>query len=526
MSDCGVKIEYLGTSFFMDEQIINISEDMIDLSDCILTDIEGNQGEIKGGLRHSLFRDFRLALSMSANNAVIINTEKEDNPLYYGIGKGKVNVAFSGSFDATNMDVRAETREGTLLNIPVKYTETDYEESFITFIEKEDLLSPKNINIDEEFKIEGLNITMDLTMTEDANVNIIFNERLGDIIQGNGRGNLQIIVKRTGEFQIFGDYEVEEGEYLFTARNLVAKSFKVRRGGKIKWTGDPINAALDLRADYLIRSPLNIFLGEFLIDPSSEAYREASNAQNIKLILELEGTLYAPEVNFDLEFPDLVGELNSYAQSKLRTLKTNEIALNSQVFGLLVSGQFLPDNNPLNSNLFGSDELVQTGISTIGEFITSQLSRIFTGLLQEALSENGLIAGVDFEIGLRNNTGFFNNQGNATSDLYPDEITLNLRNRFRFLDERLSLGGGFNYVRESPLQGVNDYYIPNVVIEYFLTDDRQLKLRFYYRRDIDELSLNARRDRLGLGIGYRKEFGSISEAIRQVTQNLELNGSN
>jgi hypothetical protein len=521
MSECGVKIDYLGTSFFMDNQVVNISERMIDLTDAVLTDAEGNPGIIKGGLRHTLFKDFRLDLSMSAQNAVVINTEKKDNPLYYGKGIGKVNVNFTGSFEAANIDVRAETREGTKLNIPVKNTETDYEESFITFVNKEELLAPKKIDPNAEFKIEGLNITMDLTMTEEADVDIIFNERLGDIIKGNGRGNLQIIIKRTGEFQIFGDYEVEEGDYLFTARNLVAKSFKVRRGGRIKWTGDPINATLDLRADYLVRSPLNVFLNEFLFDQASEASREASNAQNIKLILELEGTLYAPEVNFDLEFPDLVGELNSYAQSKLRTLRTNEIALNSQVFGLLVSGQFLPENNPLSANLFGSDELVQTGISTIGEFISSQLSRIFTGLLQEALSENGLIAGVDFEIGLRNNTGYFASAGNATSDLYPDEITLNLRNRFRFLDERLSLGGGFNYVRESPLQGINDYYIPNVVVEYFLTDDRQLKLRFYYRRDIDELSLNARRDRLGLGIGFRKEFGSITEAIRGVTNSVK-----
>jgi hypothetical protein len=503
----GVKIDYLGTSFFFDNQTISITENFLDLTGGIITDIEGNPGTMTGGLRHNLFRDFRLDLIMRSPEAVIMNTTKADNPLYFGFGKGQVDVAFSGSFDQTNMKINATTGPGTELNIPVEYTETGYDESFIKFVNKKDLLSPRIIDEDSEFKIEGLDIEMELNMTDDADVKIIFNERLGDIIQGRGRGFLQIYARRSGEFEIFGDYEVEQGEYLFTAWGVVAKPFVVQKGGRIKWTGDPINAALDIKAEYQVRAPLTIFLDEFLQTADNDVQVEARTKQDIDLNLLLGGTLYNPLVKFDIDFPSLTGELNNYAESKLRSLRTNEIALNSQVLGLIVFNSFLPTVN--NSDLNFSNEAVVTAANTLSEFVSSQLSLYLTGLLQEALSENGLIADIDFEIGLRKNSTIYNPE--ETTDLYPDEIEVHLNNRFRFLDERLSLGAGFNYVADSPY-GISNYYIPDFVIEYFLTNDRQLKLRMYGRYDYDQVEI-ARRQRYGLGIGYRKEFGSLTDFI-------------
>ena len=511
LNDGGVKIDYLGASFFFDKQKMKISERFLDLTGARITDIEGNLGTLRGGLRHHLFADFSLDISMSSERAVIINTTKFDNPIYYGYGKGRIDVAFSGTFESANINVNAVAGAGTVINIPVANTETGYEESFIKFISKEELLGMQKANGQTSFKIEGLNLDMNLTVTEDAQINIIFNERLGDVVKGRGRGNLQLIFRRTGEFEVYGDYEVDQGEYLFTAWNIAAKPFIVRRGGKIRWTGDPINAELNIKADYQVRAPLSLFLDEFLAtSPGTIAYQEARNRQDITLILDLGGTLFSPNVKFDIEFPGLTGELISFAQSILRTLRSNEVALNSQVLGLLVFNTFLPNNNPISSNIFGSTQVVEAGISTLSEFVSSQLSQLLTGLLQEALAENGLIAGIDFEIGLRKNSAFFSDQ--TTADIYPDEIEVHLKNRFRFLDERLSLGAGVNYVRQSPLLLATDYYIPDFVVEYFLTDDRRLKLRFYGRYDIDEISQQAgRRQRYGLGIGYRREFGSLTD---------------
>lgn len=65
---------------------------------------------------------------------------------------------------------------------------------------------------------------MTITLTPDAEVSLIFNETRGDIIKGSGRGNMKIDITRQGDFEIFGNYEIEQGQYLFTVALLpVAK---------------------------------------------------------------------------------------------------------------------------------------------------------------------------------------------------------------------------------------------------------------------------------------------------------------
>lgn len=60
---------------------------------------------------------------------------------------------------------------------------------------------------------------MNLTLTPEANISIIFDADKGDVISGVGRGNMQIFIKRTGAFDIFGDYQIENGKYLLPWHN-------------------------------------------------------------------------------------------------------------------------------------------------------------------------------------------------------------------------------------------------------------------------------------------------------------------
>ena len=56
----------------------------------------------------------------------------------------------------------------------------------------------------------------DLEITPDAQVRLIYDENIGDIIEGSGFGNLNLKIEEDGFFKIFGDVIIDEGEYLFT----------------------------------------------------------------------------------------------------------------------------------------------------------------------------------------------------------------------------------------------------------------------------------------------------------------------
>jgi hypothetical protein len=354
-------------------------------------------------------------------------------------------------------------------------------------------------------------------MTEEAQVNLIFDEVKNDIIRGVGKGDLRISMSNKGEFDMFGTYTITSGEYLFTASSFVNKPFIVREGGVIKWTGDPINASIDIVADYPVRTTLTNFLGEYLV--SDQLKQAASQTTDVNLKLKLGNTLFNPTVKFDFEFPSLSSELKIFTDSKIRLLKNNEVEYNSQVLGLVVWNSFMPSST-INAIFANNSNFIQNaGVNTLSEFIGSQFSIYVTSLINNALEDNGLISGVDFDLNLINNTSFLGSNNQAS--LLPTEIQVRLKNKFRFLDERLTLNVGGNYVRQNPLGNLNNYLIPEFFIEYALTKDRQLNLKFYGKYDLDEIAFVNRRQKLGIGLRYKSEFGSLRESKTLLSNSLK-----
>lgn len=507
LKDGAAKVDYLGTKFFFDDQTIDLSRYFLDITDQFIIDSDGNVGLITGGIKHDLFRDFDMDLNISADNAIVMNTTKRENPLYYGFAQGNVSVDFAGPFDRANLKVDATTGPNTVLNIPVSYYQEGYDESFVKFVDRDNLDNQEItiINSTDDYKIKGLTIEMNVNITQDAQMRIIFDEQRKDILEGRGDGTVQMYIDRFGAFDVFGEYKIANGQYLFTSGDFVKKPFRIKPGGIIRWNGDPLNAVMDIDADYVVRAPIAGFLEEYLPNvPQAPVVQEARSTQTTFLTLDLEGTIFNPEINFDLSFPDLQGELKTYADSKLRTLRSNEIALNNQVVILIATGSFF------NAGASGSntDLLTSAAGNTLSELVSNQLSNLITGLVNEALSDNGLISGVDFKVGLRNNLGVFSTSGGG---LEFNEVEVDGRTKFRFLNERMSLKIGGNFVRNTNvIVGLGNYIAGNVVLEYFLTDERKLKVRVYGVSDIDFQS-TSRRGKYGFGFGYRTEFGTLSE---------------
>jgi hypothetical protein len=504
------KIIYTGVKYYFDKQKIILSNTEINLDGAIITDENGNKGTIRGGLYHQLFKSFGVKASLSGDNIIGLNTTAKENPNYYGFGIGKISADFNGSFDQINMNINAVTGPGTRLSIPVNANQSAIDKSFIKF-EKRD----SSVKVEEKpFSIKGFDIAMAITLTPDAEVSIIFDEVKNDIIRGRGRGNLKVDITRQGDFDIFGDYEIEQGQYLFTAASFVNKPFEVERGSRIRWTGDPVNTSLDITAKYRSRTAIAPFIDEYLSLASPETQRLADQRSEVDLKLKVGGTLYKPDIKFDLSFPNLPSEISSFTENKLRILRANDLELLSQVVGLLVFKSFIPSNRV--GDLFGTSGGISASITTVSEFLSSQLSMAVTNILNSSLTENGLISNVDFEVGVRNNL----NGLNAGNTFFPDEVEVRLKNRFSFWDERMSLNLGTNYVLQSQGQQINQV-LPDFAVELLMTDDRKMKLRFFGKYDIDPTNLATRRIKYGLGIAYRTEFGSMLDFETKIKQAIK-----
>lgn len=485
-------IDYLGVSYRFLDGNFKVTPELIDFTGMQMLDSEGNTAKVYGGLRHKYLQNLKLDVSIQSPRFVALNTKKSDNPSFYGYGVGEMQVDFAGPFDNVYIDVIATTGSPSRLSIPVQSSSEEVDQSFIEFINSSDINKENNA----EIQIEGLNLNMNLEITDDAEVTIIFDENANDILRSRGRGGIQLEINPQGDFLMFGQYEVEGGEYLFTLP-FVNKPFSLNNGGAITWTGDPLNAQLAVDADYQdLTAPLDVFLAEYLAgNPDLE--QAAKRETEVALTMKLTGTLLAPTIKFDLGFPNVSGDLKSYTDSKLRTLKSDETALYDQVFSLIVFQTFLPSANPFQ---LGTEQIIGTTYNTFSEFASNQISILLSSLLAEALVENGYWSDIDLQLGVSKNTGLFSN-----NSLLPDEVNFQVVNRFN--NDKWSFNIGGDYVREDPL--IEQPYLKgNFVLEYFLTENRRLKLRMYGKLDYDEIELQ-RKQKVGLGINYRKEFNSI-----------------
>ncbi|MFT6809351.1 MAG: hypothetical protein ACJA01_002588 [Saprospiraceae bacterium] len=500
IKNAGVRVDFLGAFYRMEDQTVKLNESFIDFSDVQLIDEMGNTAQVNGGLKHNLLADIEAELSISSPRFIGLNTTIEDNPLYYGLGVGKLDIDFLGPFDAIDIRVNAVVGRLSQLYIPITSIEYVYEESFIRYnYEKTDVDTTNAISLVDILKDQGADFEMNLTFTPEALVSVIYDETTSNVLNGRGEGDMRIRVKRDGEFTVHGDYTVTSGDYLFTSYGVIAKQFLIRPGGTVKWTGDPVNASITLIAEYPGLRPT---MRNFLLEYSS--FLEdgiLDQRHDVDLTLLLGGTLYQPDIDFNLEFPNLVGPVRTYAQSKLRTLKASENGINNQVVGLMVFGDFLPENDAFGGASIGT--IGETAASTVSQFITSQLSLFLSDYLSKQLDEEGFITGIDLQIAMANNS--FNNTNDGT--LF-DEVQVNMRNRIKNGNLYVNVGG--NYVRQSQY-GTNDNYVTgDLSIDWFLTEDHRLKLRFYSNIGFDE-ARSTGRQKYGLGISYRKEFGAITD---------------
>lgn len=500
-------IDFIGTRYGFDNQRIVFRKDMIDFTGAEIMDSLGNVAKVTGGLRHVQMKDFKLDARIQSDEFILLNTKKAENADYYGTGIGRADVRFSGDFINTDIYVNATTKAGTRFVIPVDDEVGDVSNSFVRFVKKDE---GKVFKVDDlsSASLTGVNLSMDLEVKEEAQVKIIFDEAQGNIMEGYGRGNIQLNITRNGEFTVRGDYEIENGKYLFTLMNFVNKPFNVKRGGVIRWTGDPLDAQIDIEADYAgLRTSLTNFLTEYGL--TGQLATEAQRSTEVELTMRLTGSLLRPSIDFSLNFPEVPESLRSYVDSKVRNLEANREQMNTQVFGLIVFRSFLPSNN-VGGGILGNT--VGSTVGTISEMLANQFSNMISALLSEAVDSWDVVSGVEFNIDYNQPTG----APQGSNDFRFGELAVS--QSIRLLNDRwvVTLGANYgnNYLANTR------YFSPQVELSW-KTPVEGLNLQIYYRT---EQFFTGLKQKAGAGLRFHKEYDSflgLKKAAEDLTEDQD-----
>ena len=410
------KVNYLNTIYNYQGEV-QFTDNSIGIVDGQLLDENGSLATINGGLIHNGFKDLELDLTGELSNFMVLNTVNERGSLYYGTAIVSGDLHFDGPLGNFQVKASAISEKGTRIFIPINENSDVEEKDYINFVSFNDTLQ---IGVDElavkRIKAGGINLDFDLELTPDAYMEIIFDLQAGDIIRGRGSGHINMLIDTQGDFNMFGEYIIQEGGYNFTLYNIINKEFNILPTSKISWYGDPYEGILDIQATYEQTadiSPLFANQPESLVRGRYPAIVQ----------LDLEGKLLNPEIDFDLylrENQTVDPEITRVIQE----IKNDEQALNRQVFSLIVLRQFSPPDDL---------SLGQGGAlgSSVSELLSNQLSYWFSqmdenleidvdlnGLDQEALNTFQLRLSYTFLEGRLRITreGGFTNTVENTSD--------------------------------------------------------------------------------------------------------------
>jgi len=495
----GIRVNYLNTYYDYTGNI-NFNQDKVTFENIQLSDEQGNSGYLTGDLLHDGFTDLSLDLIGQMNQLKVLNTSARDNELYYGTAFVTGNVAFSGSVGNLTIDAQAKSEKGTRIFIPVESSSSIEQEDYINFINIKDTANNQQaINKVEEVNIKGVTMNFDLELTPDAYAEIIFDIKSGDIIRGRGNGKLSMNIDTNGAFSMIGDYTLTEGGYNFTLYNIINKEFSIQSGSKITWDGDPYKANLDIQALYEQNVSLLPII-DMAQDSTIANSPELKRRYPAKVLLDLEGDLLQPEVDFDISFsdyPDYV--LTNSGQIPLRTsiisfeseLETDEQELKRQVFSLIILRRLSPRASFAVSGSVGN---------SVSEFLSNQLSYWVT-----QIDEN---LEIDVDLG-----SFDEDQFN----------TFQLRLSYSFLGGRLRItrDGGFT-------QGETDNVNQEILgilgdwsVEYLLTPDGKLRAKIYNRTNFNALDqfTNTATTSTGVSLVHVTSFDQLREIFESNKKN-------
>lgn len=503
------QLDYLKALFYIPNQTIRLTNYQLWADSVTILDAGKHPALVQGGLRHDHFQDWRIDCRIKSvgNDFMMLNTLSTDNELFYGQGIGEFDARFTGSFSKTNIFITAVTGKDTRLYIPLGSTSDIQDISFINFTPKSEgqaIGKTKSFILED---IKGLNLEMNLTITDEAEVQLIFDEKAGDIVKGRGEGNIRMTINREGEFKMYGDYRIRRGEYLFTLLNWVNKPFTVAEGGSISWFGDPYSAQISLDATYEENASLyNLLRDELAL--TNNLSSEASKSTRVVVTMHLKGDLFKPTITFDLGFPNVSSQTKSLIDSKLTLLRQDQNELTRQVFGLVVVGSFLPPSS--GSGNIQSDDYLASAFNTLTQVLGNQLSGYLTSLATEWFG--GTVSSINFDIDYNE----YRNQVTPGQNLTQVGRELQLRLTSGFANDRITVQIGQQFGLGQPGTSTSEGWGEDVTLEIQLTENRQWRLKVYQRNEPD-FAGGSRRSRYGFGISFRKDYESFNDLIDDFT---------
>lgn len=459
-----LRIPYLNIDLAVqDKARIDISNGAFSIPPTLLTDLKyKTQAILSGDVTHENFGDWALDLEMTTDRFLALDTPAEESVLYYGTTFIDGGATIVGPADELVIEVTARTQKGTTFKIPITDVTTVGDDSFIRFISPEEKKARVDGTTFVPDEIKGLTVNFDLDINDQAEVEILVDPANKSKFKGRGTGLMFIEINTLGKFKMWGEFVVIQGNYDFKYGGIVDKTIDVVPGGRISWNGAADQAQLDLTAKYRVED----------VNPSALLDNPTLNSTvDVEVLLNLTGQIMQPELDFQLDFPNVSSSVRDELNVKLNEREQRQL----QAIYLAATGAFQGD---------GGQNIVGT--------LTERVNKLVADLLADSDSKFKILP----TIGTR--------QVDLNAQLeYNVGVQISTQ-----ISERVLINGKVAV----PVGGANDSAVAgDIQVQWLVNDDGSLRMNFFNRQADLQFIGEDQIFEQGAGASYTVDFATFQE---------------
>lgn len=502
-NDVGFVVAQTGSDFRNISDEIDFTARGMEFSDFHINDKQGNSLRVNGEILTENYQDFAFHLDLNAEGFNVVNSEESSDAMMYGTLEIDADLQVRGDLNLPIVDGNISISDDTdfVFVLPQSSPTLQEREGIVEFIDKDQVVLNETLveeTFDSQTQFTGMDVNVNIELNKDAKLSIIIDKANGDFVELQGEAELTGGIDPSGKTTLVGVFQVEDGGYELNV-SLLKRRFDIQKGSTITWTGEPMDALLDITAIYTTEAaPLDLLEQQLTGLPQSEMnlYKQRIPFHTL---LKLGGELMEPEITFDITTDESNAQVASSVldntEAKLAQLRTEEAEMNKQVFALLLLNRFVGENPFESSTGLSAESMARQSVSNI---LSQQLNNL----------TSDLIAGVDLNFDLESSEDYSMGEKNTRTDL-------NVELSKRLLDDRLkvSVGSNFGIEGDARQNEQTTNIAGDVTLDYMLSRDGRYMLRAY-RKDEYQVALQGQIIETGVGFIITLDYDKFREIFQ------------
>lgn len=491
--DFTTTVDFTQVTYTMPRAVIEVKNNHLIAEGVPLYDPEKNEGLFSIDLNLEHLSNIFYSVKVLPKELMVLNTTSKDNDLFYGRIFASGSATIAGSKGGVKMDIVATTEGDSEFYMPLSGQSNAKTADFVTFVTPEqidttDYLVRKKLLFQQQGrKKEAAGSTMDITMALNVQDNtafqLVIDPTVGSALKGRGNGMLNLHINPgNGIFNMYGDYTLIEGSFLFSLQNIITKKFIIESGSMIQWTGEPVDARLDINAVYKLKTSLQPLLNTVTAssDDDQSGSRISDRSVPVDCKIHIGGRLSNPQLDFSVVVPVTDIETQAAVASVLNTQEAQA----QQFISLVALGTF---SNSGSANIDAS-----SGVATGLEMLTNQLTNWFST--------------DDYRIILNYRAG---------SEMTGDEVDFGFSTNL--INNRLLVEVEGNYIIDNKQAVSNNVsnFMGEAHVTWLIDKSGNLRLKAF-TQTIDRFDENQGLQETGIGISYKEDFNNFKDLKQRI----------